>query len=150
MRTVLEMEPNSAHLHFMHGLVFMDDGELEEAAREFRTAIRMYPSFGKYKAHLAFVLARSGRRDEARRILDEPLHEHNVVSFDVGLIRAGLGENDIAIDSIEKAYQERSIELIHLRVLATPNTYDRPFYSLRSNPRFQSLLRKMNFAALGQ
>jgi len=150
MQTVLEMEPNSAHLHFMHGLVCMDGGELEEAAREFRTAIRMYPSFGKYKAHLAFVLARSGRRDEARRILDELLREHNVVSFDVGLICAGLGENDIAIDWIEKAYQERSIELIHLRVLATPNTYERPFYSLRFKPRFQSLLRKMNFAALGQ
>lgn len=149
MQAVLEMEPNSPYLHFMHGLVFMDGGELAEAESEFRTAIRMYPTFGKYQAHLAFVLARSGRRDESRRILDQLQRAHNIVSFDVGLVRAGLGENDSAIEWIEKAYQERSIELIHLRALATPNVYERPFYSLRSKPRFQSLLRNLNLAPLG-
>lgn len=60
---------------------------------------------------------------------------------------AGLGEHEHAIDWLEKAYQERSTEMIYLRVLATPNVYERPFYFLRSNPRFEELLRKMNFSA---
>lgn len=55
------------------------------------------------------------------------MQSHNIVSFDVGLVMAGLGEQERAIDWLEKAYRERSIEMIYLRVLATRNVYERPF-----------------------
>jgi hypothetical protein len=53
---------------------------------------------------------------------------------------AGPGEQERAIDWLEKAYRERSMEM------ATHNVYQRPFYFLRSNPRFKELMRKMNFS----
>jgi tetratricopeptide (TPR) repeat protein len=140
------MDPNIAFTQFNLGLVYMDVGELDKAAEQFRTAIQMYPAFGKFKAHLAFVLARSGDKQQARRLLDELLQSRNIVSFDVGLVMAGLGEQEQAIDWVEKAYRERSNEMIFLRVLATSSRYERPFYFLRSNPRFKDLLRKMNFS----
>jgi TolB-like protein/DNA-binding winged helix-turn-helix (wHTH) protein/Tfp pilus assembly protein PilF len=146
MKTVVQMDPNIPFTQFILGLVHMDGGELDEAADQFRTAVRMDPTFGKFKAHLAFVLARSGYRQQARKLLGELMRSHNVVSFDVGLVMAGMGEQEHAIDWIEKAYQERSNEMIYLRVLATPNAYERPFYSLRANPRFKELLRRMNFS----
>jgi hypothetical protein len=62
------------------------------------------------------------------------------------LVMAGLGEEERAIDWLEEAYRERSMEMVHLRALATPNAYDRPFYFLRTNPRFKKLLRRMNFS----
>jgi hypothetical protein len=74
------------------------------------------------------------------------MHSKTIVSFDVGLVMAGLGEQERAIDWLEEAYHERSIEMIYLRVLATPNVYERPFFFLRSNPRFKELMRKMNFS----
>ena len=146
MKVVVQMDPNIPYTQFVLGLVYMDGGELDKAAEQFRKAIQMYPAFGKFKAHLAFVLARSGDRQQARKLLDELLQSRNVVSFDVGLVMAGLGEQEQAIDWLEKAYQERSIEMIYLRVMATPNVYERPFYFLRANPRFKELLRKMNFS----
>ena len=146
MKTVVQMDPNIPVTQFQFGLVYMDNGELEKAAEQFRTAIRMYPAFGKFKAHLAFVLARSGDQQQARELLDELVQARNIVSFDVALVMAGLGEQESAIDWLEKAYRERSMEMVHLRVLATPNVYERPFYFLRANPRFKELLRKMNFS----
>ena len=146
MKTVVQMDPNIPVTQFQFGLVYMDGGELDKAAEQFRNAIQMYPAFGKFKAHLAFVLARSGDHQQARKLLDELMQAKNIVSFDVGLVMAGLGEQERAIDWLEKAYQERSMEMVHLRVLATPNVYERPFYFLRSNPRFKELLRKMNFS----
>ena len=74
------------------------------------------------------------------------MHSKNIVSFDVGLVMAGLGEQECAIDWLDKAYHERSIDVIYLRVLAIANVYERPFYFLRANPRFKELLRKMNFS----
>lgn len=139
------MDPNIPVTQFQLGLVYMDGGELDKAADQFRTAIRMYPDFGKFKAHLAFVLARSGDKQQARKLLEELMKSNNIVSFDVGLVMAGLGEPEKAIDWLEKAYQERSREMVHLRVLATSNVYEHPFYFLRSNPRFKELMRKMNF-----
>lgn len=148
VQQVVQIEPNDAHIHFMRGLLFMDGGELDEAADEFRIAIRMYPSFGKYHAHLAFVLARSGKREQARAILDEQLRTHNIVAFDVGLVLAGLGANEQAIEWLERSYRERSMEMVHLRVLATANSYERPFYALRPHSQFKVLLQAMNFAEL--
>jgi eukaryotic-like serine/threonine-protein kinase len=145
-KAVVQMDPNIAFTQFNLGLVYMDVGELDKAAEQFRTAIQMYPAFGKFKAHLAFVLARSGDKQQARKLLDELLQSRNIVSFDVGLVMAGLGEQEQAIDWVEKAYRERSNEMIFLRVLATSSRYERPFYFLRSNPRFKDLLRKMNFS----
>ena len=146
MKTVVQMDPNIPFTQFHLGLVYMDGGELDQAAQQFRTAIRMYPEFGKFKAHLAFVLARSGDKRQARQLLDELIQSNNIVSFDVGLVMAGFGEQERAIDWIEKAYQERSNEMIYMRVLATPNAYERPFRFLLQNPRFKELLRRMNFS----
>ena len=146
MNTVIQMDPNIPVTQFLFGLVYMDHGELAKAADQFRTAIRMYPSFAKFKAHLAFVLARSGDQQQARNLLDELVQSRNIVSFDVALVMAGLGQKEEAIDWLEKAYRERSIEMIYLRVLAASNTYERPFYFLRSNPRFKAVLSQMNFS----
>ena len=48
------------------------------------------------------------------------------------------GEKDRALDWLEKAYQERAPQMVYLNV---EPTWD----SLRDDPRFQSLLRRMNF-----
>ncbi len=53
-------------------------------------------------------------------------------------IYIGLGENDLALEWLEKAYEERDVALIFLKV-------DPAYDSLRSDPRFQDLMRRMNF-----
>jgi hypothetical protein len=49
-----------------------------------------------------------------------------------------LGENDEAMQRLEKGYAARDIHMIFLKV-------DARWDSLRANPHFQDLLRRMNF-----
>ena len=52
-------------------------------------------------------------------------------------IYAGLGEKDKAFEWLEKGYEDRSISSADIKV-------DPTFDPLRSDPRFQDLLRRMN------
>ncbi len=56
----------------------------------------------------------------------------------VAKINTGSGQNDEALKWLEKAYEERSGWLIWLKI-------DPTLDSLRSDSRFQDLLRRMNF-----
>jgi hypothetical protein len=54
------------------------------------------------------------------------------------MIYAALGENDEAMVWLEKAYQEREVQLVRAKV-------DPRFSPLQNDQRFQALLRRMNF-----
>jgi hypothetical protein len=66
------------------------------------------------------------------------LAEDDIGIYEVALIHAGLGEKDQAFEWLERAYEERDKGLLFLRI-------DPPLDPLRSDPRFQDLLRRMNF-----
>jgi hypothetical protein len=52
----------------------------------------------------------------------------------------GLGDKDRAFEWLEKAYEERAGRLVYLKVL-------RAFDPLRSDPRFEDLVRRLKFPA---
>ncbi len=56
----------------------------------------------------------------------------------VAAVYAELGEVDAAFEWLEKAYERRSLELTWIRVNPI-------FDPLRSDPRFQDLLRRIGF-----
>jgi hypothetical protein len=58
--------------------------------------------------------------------------------MDAASLYVSAGEKDRALDWLEKAYQERSSTLPYINVSWW-------FEPLRSDPRFQDLLRRMNF-----
>jgi tetratricopeptide (TPR) repeat protein len=92
-------------------------------------------------AWLAHGYALVGKRAEALKIMAE-LNQLSkrayVSSYDVAMVYAALGQKDRAIAELERAYEEHSTGLKWLRV-------DWRFDDLRSDPRFQKLLRRMNF-----
>ena len=53
------------------------------------------------------------------------------------LVYTGLGDNEEAIVWLEKAYEAHDSELVFLRVFPQ-------FEALRSDPRVQDILRRMN------
>jgi TolB-like protein/Tfp pilus assembly protein PilF len=61
-----------------------------------------------------------------------------VLPTQVAALYAHAGEKERALDWLEKAYQERDMYMVYLSV-------DPTWDSLRDDPRFQSLLRRMNF-----
>jgi predicted nucleic acid-binding protein len=92
------------------------------------------------QAHLAYVQARFGHEQEARRILrqlSEASSERYTPALAFAIVHLGLGERDEALSWLEKAYEERFNRLAYLRREPIWN-------ALRQEPRFQDLLRRIN------
>jgi len=114
-------------------------GEVYEAKGMYADAIAAYGKAGLL-ASLGHAYAKSGKKTEARKILREldQQSKHRYVSpYDRALIYTGLGENDQAITWLEKA-EEQNVPLHHINV-------DQRFNSLRSDKRYQQLLRRIGF-----
>ena len=59
----------------------------------------------------------------------------------MAVIYVGLGEKDTAFKWLEKSYEERSISVGNTTINMDPR-----FDPLRSDPRFNGLLRRVNLA----
>jgi hypothetical protein len=77
---------------------------------------------------------------EARKILQNLMEQskQKLGTYKVALVYAGLGDRDRAFEWLEKACKAHDKGMIGLKV-------DPPLDPLRSDPRFQDLLRRMNF-----
>jgi TolB-like protein/DNA-binding winged helix-turn-helix (wHTH) protein len=131
-RKTLELNPG-----FDQALVNL--GEVYEAKAMYADAIVVYGKAGALGS-LGHAYAASGRKAEARKILRElgQQSKHRYVSpYDRALIYTGLGEKDQALAWLEKA-EEQSVPLHHINV-------DQRFNSLRSDKRYQQLLRPIGF-----
>jgi hypothetical protein len=84
-------------------------------------------------------LPRSGQRDEASRLLDDlntRSREQFVPSYSLALVYCGLDRKDQALLLLDKAYQERSTDMIHLAT-------DPRFEEFRSDVRFREMVRRI-------
>ena len=90
---------------------------------------------------IAFAYAKSGRKDEARKLiaeLKEKAKERYVPPFWIAAIYVGLDEKDEAFAWLEKAYQDREWWLVWIKM-------DPKMDSLRSDARFIDLMRRVGF-----
>jgi len=90
---------------------------------------------------LALMYGLGGRKSETRKIigeLKERSRHHYVFPSVFAYAYLGLGEKDRALTYLEQAYEEQDPALFYLK--ASPL-----LDSLRSEPRFQALLRRVNF-----
>jgi serine/threonine protein kinase/Tfp pilus assembly protein PilF len=135
----LAMNPNAEETHRELGVALVFEGELRESERVLRDAVQM-PEAGSYtRAWLGYVLARAGKRDEARAILLEleALRARGYVSpVALATILLGLGDVEGALDWSEVAFEERRGWLAYVKVhpLMDP---------MRGHPRFEKLVEKM-------
>ena len=93
-------------------------------------------------AALGHAYAVTGNRAEAEKILQEWQRQSETSyasPYMIATVYAGLGEKNKAFEYLEKAYQERSSDLPYFLKA------DLRMDSLRSDPRFQDLMRRMNF-----
>ncbi len=140
----LELDPNFPPPHTYLPAAYEQKGMFEEAMAGFQRAIATTKGADNIlvMASLGHVYAVSGRKTEARKILAElqRLSEHSYVpAHDVALVYVGLGEKDKAFEWLDKAYEEHSFNLTHLKV-------EPRFDPLRSDPRFADLLRRIGLS----
>ena len=90
---------------------------------------------------LALVYGLAGRKSETKKIiseLKERSRHHYVFPSDFAYAYLGLGDKDQALTYLEQAYEEQDPALFWLKMSPI-------FDPLRSEPRFQELLRRVNF-----
>ncbi|HZI86079.1 MAG TPA: tetratricopeptide repeat protein, partial [Pyrinomonadaceae bacterium] len=174
LRRAQELDPLSESINSGLGIVFYWSGQSERAIEQFQKVLELNPTYALACSFLAeayeqksdfvsaiataekleqaandpltlssvaYVYAKSGERQKALEILNElnkRSDQQQVPAFTFAQIYAGLGDNEQAFAWLDKAYNERSVWLSFLKV-------DRKFDGLRPDPRYQELLRKMNF-----
>jgi tetratricopeptide (TPR) repeat protein len=136
-RKTLELDPNFPWAHTFLGVTYVQKSMYKEGIEELEKAVAISPS-NVSLAFLGYGYAVAGRRGEAQRVLDqlnERAKEKYVPAFHRAIACVGLGEKDKVFEWLEKAYEERVLIAIRINPAFDP---------LRSDPRFQDLLRRMN------
>jgi TolB-like protein/DNA-binding winged helix-turn-helix (wHTH) protein/Flp pilus assembly protein TadD len=138
-RRALLLDPNDPSQHYDLGAGYEGTGRLQEAIAEYRKATETPgDDFLRTTVALAHANAALGRKAEAEKILRDLERNPKAAAspYTMATIYAGLGENDKALQSLEKACAEKSFAVDRL-------TSDLSLDSLRSDPRFQGLLRHL-------
>lgn len=138
-RETLRMEEGYVFAHYNAARALGQKQMHEQAIAELNKTMDVWGRSGMLLSELGYNYAASGRRAEARKLLDElkqrSAHEY-IDSYPVAFIYVGLGEHDEALRSLEKAYEARSTWMPWLKV-------EPKFDSLRSDPRFIDLLKRL-------
>ena len=121
--------------------VYTATGRYPGAISEMKAAVGDGAPSDTNLASLGQVYARQGKKQEAETVLDKLVQRSKktyVSPVHLATIYTGLGDRERALTALEQAYQEHDPYMIYLKV--SP-----PLESLQSEPRFQALLRGMNF-----
>ncbi len=135
----IELDPDFSLPYWNLGYVYLEMGMLQEAIAALEKAVALSGEHPGFKAVLGLVYAKADRKGEALKILEELKQLSTgryVSSLKIDHIYIGLGENDLALEWLEKAYEERDATLVWIKV-------SRVYDSLRSDPRFKALLKKI-------
>jgi TolB-like protein/Flp pilus assembly protein TadD len=138
----VELNPHFAPAYLTLGLVQEQRKDLDEAAAAFRRAVDLSPNTPRTQAALARTFALSGRLEQSRETLAalEKLARHRYVSpFEFVTIHFALGDTKRGYQWLNKACDDRSFELLALRV-------DPRFDAFRSDPPFATAARRLGFA----
>ncbi len=142
-RAGIELEPTSHILCWNLGLALAGLGRYDEAVEAMRQATILAPGDPTAQAFLGWALGLAGHRQEALVILSDLERRRTQEYFSgwwMANVYLGLGDREQAISWLQKAAEERDVLLPYTNEWV-------PFDPLRSDPRFQALLRKMNFPA---
>ena len=135
----LELEPSYALAHWYRGLAYEEKKMYPEALRELTKTKDLLPGNLAVQSDIGHVYAVSGNKSEAEKTIARLKQESTrtyVNLYELALIYIGLGQNDQAFDWLEKAYRERSDQLIYLKV-------DPRLDPIRSDSRFADLVRRV-------
>jgi serine/threonine protein kinase/TolB-like protein/Tfp pilus assembly protein PilF len=173
-KRAVDLDPLSPEISWVLGFILYYARRYDETVEQARKTIDLDPSYWPNVALLACALGQKGRLAEAREgfqkavaleqnpwtvgqlarayalsgnpgdarkglsTLEEQWRRGHIGAYNIATVYAGLGEKDQAFAWLERAYEDRTYWMAGLKV-------DPQLDTLRSDPRFRDLLRRMNF-----
>jgi len=140
LQKTFEMDSNFAPAHLVASSVYIEKGMYREAVAEARKVRELNITTSQPIAFLCYALAKSGKQAGARDELEKLLKlskERYVSPYTIALIYNGLNERDEALVWLERGFEKRDPRMTFLKVEPKWN-------NLRSEPRFVSLIKRMN------
>ena len=135
---LFELDPNFHWAHYCRGSAYVQKGDYEKAI----AALEKMNLPPWRDGHLGYAYAVAGQPEKARKLIEElqagsqPEHQ---APYHLAMIYFGLEETDKAFECLAQACDQRSTQLWWIKVIPE---FDR----VRSDPRFQAILRRMNLA----
>jgi serine/threonine protein kinase/tetratricopeptide (TPR) repeat protein len=140
LQKTIDMDPTFSVSQWYLGLAYQQKGAFQDAIAQFKNSVRITSGRPSMVALLGDAYAAGNQRTQAQAILQQLSalsKQRYVASYPVAVIYAALGEKDEALARLERAYEERDAWMDYLKI-------DPRLDSLRSDPRFADLLRRMN------
>lgn len=137
----IRIDDNFALSHYFLGLTYLKMAKLEDAIHAFSEARELSGNHPAPCAALGYAQALLGRKPEAHHyleILNSLAKQRYISPFFYSWIHIGLGDTDLALEHLEKAYDQGCGWMAHLNVEPMMDP-------LRSDPRFEDLLRRIGF-----
>jgi TolB-like protein/Flp pilus assembly protein TadD len=138
LRKAIDLQPESGAFYNYLGQAYAQQGRFAEAIAVHQKG---QPGVVVPLAELARDYALAGRAAEAHQALADLLasaKRQYVSKYAIAVAYAGMDDKNQALDHLEQAYQDRSFWMAFLKV-------DPEMDGLRSEPRFQDLMRRINF-----
>jgi adenylate cyclase len=137
--TTSELDPGFVPVHRLLSLIYTANERYEDAIRENKRWGELTGNKVKTDVALAYILATCGRKDEARKIIEETGIDKILSSNDyrgVALVYVGLEETEKAFEWLHKSYQKHEESLCSIGI-------DHKFDPIRNDPRFKELMKKV-------
>jgi TolB-like protein/Flp pilus assembly protein TadD len=138
LQRVLGMDPEFWRAHRELGRVYLTQQDYEEAAEAFERAIALWGGNPHWRGDLACARAALGRTDEALEILVELESDSPPRAWYSARANLCLGDTEEALAWLKRSVDERDPGSLFLKS-------DPLLDPLREDPRFEELLKRMNF-----
>jgi TolB-like protein/DNA-binding winged helix-turn-helix (wHTH) protein/Flp pilus assembly protein TadD len=138
-RETLELDPTFAAAHLVLGDTYVQMGRHEQGLAELQSATSLSGNSPLYLAQVAVAYAAEGRKTEALQIITQlqaTSSERYVSPYGLAQIYAALQDKEQAFKWLHIAYDDRAVWMSYLAV-------DPVFDSVRSDQRFQDMLRRV-------
>jgi DNA-binding winged helix-turn-helix (wHTH) protein/TolB-like protein/Flp pilus assembly protein TadD len=132
LQKILELDSDFWPARFILGGTYAAQGSHRLAIAELEKAQQLSGNNSSVVAELAWAYAAAGRKEDARRLLQELSQKAKtsyVSPYRLAAIHLSLSETDAAITWLQKADTERTWEFLYLNV-------DPKFDALRNHPKF--------------
>ena len=135
------LAPSNPEYHFTLGEFYFARSESSKGLEEWRKSEALLPEGRDKQITRAWILARAGETEKTREILrlEEALPLFGQIPTNIAQIYAELGDLDDCFRWLDKSFLVHDLPIMVIR-------YDPLYENIRQDPRYLSLLKKMNLS----